>query len=118
MSRVSQAPYYIMMSVYLGINSFLWFVLNQTVTGNLSDVYLISSIVAGLLAVVCVLYVILEDDGKDTISADVRIPLIQLTVPKWFFYLASFAVMGARGYFAYESNHNATGAESLWGFVW
>jgi hypothetical protein len=118
MTKASQIPYHIMMAVYLGLNAFIWAGLNQTVTGDMSNVYLFSSIVAGLLAVVAVLYIFLENTGHDTLSADVKVPLIQLTVPKWFFYLGSFAAMGARGYFAYMSNNHGTGFESLWGYVW
>jgi hypothetical protein len=118
MTRASQAPYYIIMSVYLGMNAFLWFLLNQTVTGNLSDIYMVASMVAGLTCASCVLYAFAEDDGSDTTNADVKIPFIQVTIPKWFFYIASFCVMTARLYFGYESNHNSTGVESLWGYAW
>jgi hypothetical protein len=118
MSRASQAPYYLIMSIYLGVNAFLWFMLNQTVTGNMSDVYLVSSLVAGLTCASGIFYAFAEDDGNDTTSADVMIPFIQLTIPKWFYYIASIVVMAARLWFGYQSNHNATGIESLWGYVW
>jgi membrane protein insertase Oxa1/YidC/SpoIIIJ len=118
MTRASQAPYYLAMAIYLGLNAVLWFILNQTVNGNLSDIYMVASIVAGLTCVSCVFYAFAEDDGADTTSADVKIPFINLVIPKWFYYLASISVMTARMYFGYESNHNATGTESLWGFAW
>jgi hypothetical protein len=118
MTRASQAPYYFIMSIYLGINAFLWLTLSQTVTGNLSDVYLVASFVAGITCAAGVFYAFAEDDGADTTSADVKIPFLQLTIPKWFYYFASMAVMAARMYFGYLSNHNGTGVASLWGYAW
>ena len=43
----TQVPYYIGVGAYLGINAFIYFVLNQTVTGGLSDVYLGASTACG-----------------------------------------------------------------------
>jgi magnesium-transporting ATPase (P-type) len=115
-SKASQIPYYIAMTVYLGFNALIYFVQNQTVTGGLSDVYLVASFVCGFMAFASFLYMILEDNGADTLSASVTV--LGITLSKMVWYLGVFAAIGVRAYFAYLSNHNATGAESVWGYVW
>jgi hypothetical protein len=117
-ARMSQVPYYLAMFAYLALNAFIYFVLNQTVTGYLSDVYLVASFGCGLLAAAAFFYMVLEDDGEDTLDANVTIPYVNVTISKPLWYLGALAAMGVRGYFAYQSNHNATGAESVWGYVW
>lgn len=116
MSKASQVPYYLFSAIFLGLNAFVFFCLNQGVTGGLSDVYLASSIACGFLAAVSMIYLALEDDGRDATEADVT--FLNICVPKWFWYMGLFAAIGVRSYFAYMSNHYATGGESVWGFAW
>ena len=115
-AKANQVPYYIAMTVYLGLNAFIYFVQNQLVTGYMSDVYLASSFGCGLLAVASFLYLLLEDQGANTLDASVSFIGINLNKAVW--YLGVIAAIGVRGYFAYQTNHNTTGAESVWGYVW
>ena len=116
--NASNSLFLLICTVYLGLNSFLFFVQNQTVTGTMSDVYLGGSLLSGLLAGVAFMYMTMEDTGIDSASADVTVPIIALTVPKWFFYIMLYVAVGVRLALAYQSNHNTTGAESVWGYVW
>ena len=116
--NASNSLFLLVCTVYLGLNSFLFFVQNQTVTGQMSDIYLGGSLISGLLAVVAALYMMMEDTGVDSTSADVTVPIINLCVPKWFFYIMLYVAVGVRLVLAYQSNHNTTGAESVWGYVW
>lgn len=116
MTKANSIPYYISMAVYLVFNALIYFGLNQTVTGTLSDVYLGATAVTGLLAAISVVYIIFEDAGEDASEADVE--LLGITFKKWVWYVGCIVAIGARLYFAYDSNHNATGGESVWGAVW
>jgi hypothetical protein len=115
-ASAKQIPYYIAMTVYLGLNAVIYFFQNQTVTGYLSDVYLVASFLCGFLAFASFMYCLLEDTGADTLSASVSV--LGITLSKAVWYIGVVACIGVRGYFAYMSNHNATGAESVWGYVW
>jgi hypothetical protein len=116
-NTLSARLYYIIVAIYMGLNAFIFFVQNSMVTGAMSDVYLAASIGAGFLSYAAVIYAILEDQGSNTLNADCMLfPGVRL--PKTIWYLGVLALIGVRGYFAYLSNHYASGAESVWGYVW
>ncbi len=118
MTRVTHIPYYIGMAIFQGLVAFQWFVQNTMTTGNVSTIYMFSSIGAGLLAVVSLLYIVLENNGDDVTEADIEIPLIGLTMPKWLWYLLSFAIIGGQCFNAVIQNRTATGFDSVYSYIW
>lgn len=112
-----QAPFYIVMLIYQGLCGFIYMGLNQTVTGQMSKVYLFASIICYILAAASFAYMVLENDNVDA-DVDITIPWIDIPLPKPIWYILCVMSIGYRGWEALETNTNSTGFESIWGYLW
>jgi hypothetical protein len=118
MTRASNAIYYVIMAVFFGVVAFQWYIQNTVTTGNISTIYQFASYGAGALGIVSLISIFLEDDGIDTTEADIEIPFIGLTFPKWLYYILAIAIMGGQFYSAVVLNRNSTGFVSTLAFIW
>jgi len=118
MTRPSNAIYYLIMAIFFAVVGSQWYVQNTITEGNISTLYQFGSYAAYALAVVSVLSIFLEKDGFDVTEADIEIPFINLTFPKWLYYILAILIMAGQFYSAVMLNRNSTGWMSTLSYLW